>query len=492
MSLIGIDVGSSSVKIAAYREDGTLLASVSNDLTPLHPQAGWWEQDPEEVWQATELGMRRLMAKDALHHEPPAAMAIAASGRENFLADAHGNPLGNGIMGADIRGAEFEVPPPSSSIPELWCLSCGHLRERMDPVFRLMWWRKYHPEKMAKAKYFLGWHDFLTWRLTGRLVTDRSTASRYLAYDLQSHTWDPERVAVYQIDSSLLPEVSPWPSVIGRIKPDVAEAWGLPPQTQLALGGHDVNCAAVGAGVSEIGTACLISGSYENLLIMTDAPPTANMLLRGLSVMPHPGTAGYSALAVCPTGNAILNWARDLLGLSVEEVESELNQHAMGPSSVLAVPYLSGSMVYWPDGRKARGALIGLTLSTSRMDLVQAFMESIAYDHVNTLFLLSEEGVQVNRLRATGGGSRSVWWTQLKADMTNRPIEVIEQQEAGTLGAAILAGLAIGIYDNLEGISRSLSGTGKVLVPNPARAAAHQERLEYYRKTVGTLLRELY
>jgi len=195
---------------------------------------------------------------------------------------------------------------------------------------------------------------------------------------------------------------------------------------------------------------------------------------------------------VCPTGNAILNWARDLLGLSVEEVESNLNRCAPQPSSVLAVPYLSGSMVYWPDGRKARGALIGLTLSTSRMDVVQAFMESIAYDHVNTLLLLSEEGVQVNRLRATGGGSRSVWWTQLKADVINRPIEVIEQQEAGTLGAAILAGLAIGVYDNLEETSNSLSGTGRVLAPNPARAAAHQERLEYYRKAVGTLLRELY
>lgn len=492
MSLIGIDVGSSSVKVAAYREDGTLLAVASHDLTPLHPQPGWWEQDAEEIWQATSLGMQELMAHEALRHDPPKAIAISASGRENFLADANGNPLTHGIMGADIRGAEFDIPPQGAPVPEPWCLSCGHLRERMDPVFRLMWWRKYHPEIVEKATYWLGWHDFLSLRICGRIATDRSTASRYLVYDLRTHAWSPERVAEYQIEPSFLPEVLPWPSIIGTVRPQIAKEWGLPPQTQLALGGHDVNCSAIGAGVSEIGAACLISGSYENLLVMTSEPPTARMLLRGLSVMPHPGEAGLSALAVCPTGNAVLNWARDLLGVSIQEAESALQQGDLGPSPVLAVPYLSGSMTYWEEGRKAKGALIGLTLATSRTDIVKAFMESIAYDHVNTLSLLAEEGVKVTRIRATGGGARSVWWTQLKADVTNRPIEVAEQQESGTLGAAILAGLALGIYDNLEEVSRAFSGTSRVHQPDPRRAALHEERIEYYRKTVSTLLRELY
>ncbi len=492
MSLIGIDVGSSSVKIAAYREDGSLLAVVSNDLTPLHPQPGWWEQDPEEIWQATSRGMQQIMTHDMLRGDPPKAVAISASGRENFPADAQGNPLGHGIMGADIRGAEFDIPPEGALTPEPWCLSCGHLRERMDPVFRLMWWRKYRPEIMAQAEHFLGWHDFLALRMCGRIATDRSTASRYLVYDLHSLDWSPERVAEYDIGPGLLPEVLPWGTVIGPIKPEVANAWGMPSGVQLALGGHDVNCAAIGAGVSEIGTACLISGSYENLLVMTGDPPTPNMLLRGLSVMPHPGAAGFSALAVCPTGNAVLNWARGLLGVSVEEVESALHGHSLEPGPVLAVPYLSGSMVYWEEGRKARGALIGLTLASSEADIVQAFMESIAYDHVNTLSLLAEEGVKVARIRATGGGTRSTWWTQLKADLTGKPIEVVEQQEAGTLGAAILAGVAIGIYDDLEAVSRKFSGTGKVHEPEPARAELHRERLAHYRKAVGVLLREIF
>jgi xylulokinase len=492
MSLVGIDVGSSSVKVAVYSADGELIAVASHDLTPLHPGPGLWETDPEDIWQATCKGMRSVAAQDAVRRDPPQALAISASGRENFPADAQGNPLGNGIMGADTRGAEFEIPPVGSPVPETWCLSCGHLRERMDPIFRLEWWRKHHPEVMVKAKYFFGWIDFLTFRMTGRAVMDPSTVSRYSVYDLQTRDWAPERVAEYKLNSDMLPEVLPWGSVIGDLKPDVAADWGLPPGVRVAQGCHDLNCAAYGAGVYEIGTVCLVSGSYENILIPTDKLPTPSMLLKGLSVMPQPCQAGLSVIAVHPTGNAVLNWARDLVDTPIETVEDVLKTRSGAPSPVMAVPYLSGSMTYWEGGRKARGGIIGLTLATSKTDLVQAFMESIAYDTVNTLSLMSAEGIAVNRIRITGGGSRSTWWTQLKADMTNKPIEVVEHPEPGTLGAALLAGLAIGVYDSLEEVSKEYSGTQSVYMPDPERAALHQERLEMYRKLMALLLEHIY
>ncbi len=492
MSLIGIDVGSSSVKAVAYSQEGRLLAQASNPITPLHPQPGLWEQNPLEIWQATSLGVQQLAAHEALRRSPPMAIAISASGRENFPADKHGRPLENGIMGADIRGMEFETVPAGSPTPESWCLSCGHMRERMDPVFRLQWWRTYHPEIMEKAAYFFGWHDYLAYQITGRAATDRSSASRYLTYDLETHAWAPERVAEYEIEPDFLPEILPWPSIIGTVKPQVAEQWGISPRVQLALGGHDVNCAAVGAGVSEPGTACLISGSYENMLVMSQALPTPDMLLKGLSVMPHPGSAGYSVLVVCPTGNAVLNWARDMVGVGIDEIEEDLLSAAREPGPVLAVPYLSGSMAYWEEGRKAKGALIGLTLATSRLEIVQAFMESIALDHVNSLSLLTQEGVPIERIRAVGGGSRSSWWNQLKADLTGIPVQVVDLQEAGTLGAAILAGWAVGVYDDIEATSGELAGTGRTYEPNPGRAELFQDRLRYYHETMAILLKDLY
>jgi xylulokinase len=267
----------------------------------------------------------------------------------------------------------------------------------------------------------------------------------------------------------------------------------LPRNVVVAQGCHDLNCAALGAGVSEIGTVCLVSGSYENILVPTDRLPTASMLLKGLSVMPQPCEAGLSVIAVHPTGNAVLNWARHLAGASIEAVEDSLGAGARAPGPVIAVPYLSGSMTYWDDGRKAKGGLIGLTLATSKEDVIQAFMESIAYDTVNTLALMRDEGVAASGfVRITGGGARSHWWTQLKADMTGMPIEVVAHPEPGTLGAALLAGLATGVYDDLREVSASLSGTGTVYEPDLSRAALHSERLDAYRKLMALLLENIY
>lgn len=492
MSLIGIDVGSSSVKAAAYSEDGRMIGVASAELHPIYPAPGLWETDPHDVWQATCAAMRELCAQEAVRRDPPLAIAVSASGRENFPADADGNPLGNGIMGADTRGAEFEVPPEGAPVPEPWCLSCGHLRERMDPIFRLAWWKKYHPEIMAKARYYFGWIDWVTFKLCGRAVMDQSTVSRYAVYDLKTLDWAQDRVDSFGVERYLLPEVLPWGEVIGEVKPEVAADWGLHPGVKVTQGCHDLNCAAYGAGVYEIGTVCLVSGSYENILVPTDRLPTANVLLKGLSVMPQPCKAGLSVIAVHPTGNAVMNWARALTGVSIDAVEQALQDGVRGPSPVMAVPYLSGSMTYWEDGRKARGGLIGLTLATSKTDVVQAFMESIAYDTVNSLSLMQDEGIEVKRIRITGGGARSAWWTQLKADMTNMPIEVVAHDEPGTLGAALLAGLALGIYDDMEAISIKYSGTKEVYTPDPERAALHQERLEKYRKLMALLLEHVY
>jgi xylulokinase len=321
---------------------------------------------------------------------------------------------------------------------------------------------------------------------------DESSVSRYLVFDLETMDWNPQLVAQYELKDSWLPEILPWGSVIGEVRDDIAEDWDMPLGVILAQGCHDSNSSALGAGVFELGTACLVSGSYENVLVPTDQLPTNSMLLRGLSVMPHPCRAGLSVFAVHPTGNAVLNWARDQVNLSIEQVEEYLQASEKGPGPVLGIPYLSGSMTYWENGRKARGGLLNLTLATNSVHIVQAFMESIAYDLVNTLSLMREERIEVKQIRITGGGSRSKWWTQLKADLTNMPIEVVKHPEPGTLGAALLAGLAIGIYDDIEVVSRKYSGTKENYVPDPDRAALHMDRLETYRTTMRMLLEKVY
>lgn len=489
MCLIGIDVGSSSVKVAAYSaKDYRLLALFRRDLSPRHPQSGWCEQDPEEVWQAVLAGLRHLMAAAEVRKDPPRAIAVSASGRENFLADANGAPLGACIMTADTRGAKYEAPPANTALPEAWSLSCGHLRERMDPVFRLLWWREHDPRPVEASRHFLGWHEFLSLRLAGRAVIDRSLAARWLVYDLESKRWALERAAEYGVDAKFLPEILPWGATIGAVRREIASEVGLPPGVILAVGGFDLICSTLGAGVLDAGAAGLVSGSFENLVIPASRPPSANMLLNGLSVTAHPGAAGKVVLAFSPTGALVLNWARNLLGVSLAGLDGALEKSGPSPSPVLSVPYLAGSMLHRQGGRRAKGALTGLTLATSGTDIVKAFMESIAYEHLNTLALLRADGIEVTRLQGCGGGTKSAWWTQLKADVLNMPISAVDLPESGTLGAAMLAGVAAGTCESLEEARKIMSLPARRYEPDPARASLHSERIAEYRKTVPFLL----
>ena len=152
MSLIGIDVGSSSVKVCAYSMEGAQLAGASRASEPLHPGPGLWEQDPLKVWGAVKSALTEIASLDALKHDPPIALAVSASGRENFPMTSGGVPLANNIMGADIRGEELERVPEGVIQPEGWELACGHLRERMDPVYRYLWWNSTHPELIERAE----------------------------------------------------------------------------------------------------------------------------------------------------------------------------------------------------------------------------------------------------------------------------------------------------------------------------------------------------
>jgi xylulokinase len=489
MSLIGIDIGSSSVKIAAYRVDGGILAEAKEGLTARRSQPGWWENDPREVWSGTLKCLGRVATAGAMRRNPPAAMAISASGREIFPVDDKGSALGPCIMAGDTRGAELEASTAARASPEKWYAACGHLPERMDPVNRLLWWRRNHPEVTARSAHFLGWHEFLTLRLGSRAVTDHSLAGKWLIYDLATRGWSSERLAEFEVDPRILPDIQPWGRCITTLKSSLARKLGLPPGLKIAAGGFDCSCAAVGCGASEVGTAALVCGSWEDLIVPTDNAPSFEIVPTGMSVGPHPGSAGLAVHALSPNGTTVLDWARGLLRLPLRRLDAELRRSGLGPSPVMAIPHFSGATVAWVNGRRSRGALIGLTLSTSRLDVIKALIEGITYDLTLALQSLRRAGLTINTLRAAGGGTRLNWWMQLTADLCGVPIEVINHPEPGTLGAALLAGVAAGVYSSLEQGAKSCLAVSRRYEPDPRRVGLHSDRLKAYETAATSLLR---
>jgi xylulokinase len=489
MSLIGIDVGSSGTKIAAYSLKGTLLGSVEAPHTPHHPYPGAWEVDPHEVWVNASDALRKLTRVSRVKRDPPIGIGVSASMREAFPVDEKGKALGPCIMTADTRESGLEKTILSQYPAETWFEFCGHLPERMDPVCRLLWWEKNRPEVMTKARYFLGWGEYFSLQLTGRAVIDRSCAGRYLVYDFRTHGWSPERLLRFGIKAELLPEIEAWGKPIEGLRRGVAKQLGLDKDVKVGVGANDVVCCALGSGVSEAGTGCLISGSWEDILLPVEHSPKASKLAAmGVSIGPFPGKAGMAIYALNPTGNAAMNWVRGLVNFNLRETDHTLKTSGLGPGSVLAIPHVSGAAVPWAGGSKLRGAFMGLTLAAKGIDIVKAMMESIAYDLHYTVTRFRDAGARIDVFRGVGGGIRSEWWTQLKADLTMTPIDVVNQPELGTLGAALLAGHALGVITNFEEKARAFTKTSKRFEPDPKRAGLYEERIELYRTLVTDML----
>ena len=233
----------------------------------------------------------------------------------------------------------------------------------------------------------------------------------------------------------------------------------------------------------------LAVGSWESFVEPVDAPPPAALLAAGrLAVGPHPGVSGLGVFALSPNGTVALDRIRELMGLGLDELAAGLERCDDGPGPVLAIPHLSGATNPWPDGDRSQGALLGLSLATGPIDVARAVMEGIAFDLVLTLEHLRAAGAPARLIRAGGGGARSAWWMQLKADLTGIVVEVVDHPEAGALGAAIGAGLADGTFAALEQAVASVVRPGRRYEPDAARGARYAERLARYRATVGALI----
>ena len=394
-------------------------------------------------------------------------------------------------MTADTRESGLEKTISAAYSEDEWFEFCGHTPERMDPACRILWWNKNQPKVMQKAKYFVGWGEFLSLRLTGKAVVDYSHASRFFVYDFKTHRWSQERMSEFGIDSELLPEIRSWGTMIGAIPKEMSKSLGFTNDVELAMGANDAVCTVLGSGVSQVGTGSLISGSWENILLpVTKQPPPSVLVNAGVSIGPYPGKASWMVYGLSPTGSATMNWARDLVNLRIDDAENLLRHLGDGPGHVLAVPHVSGATAVWVGGSDLRAALIGMTLATSPIDVVKAFMESIAYDTHYLLSMLREGGARIEMLRGVGGGIRSEWWTQLRADLFETFIETVDQPELGTLGAALLAGKAVGLWDDLEEKAGEFTRASKRYNPNPKRATLYAERMEFYRNLMKDWLKK--
>lgn len=485
MSLMGIDVGTTSCKVVAFDETGAVLALAGREYPLLSPNPGWYELDPEQVWSFIRDCLREVNAQ--IGHDPVTALSLSSQGEAMAPVAKDGTVLANSPISSDRRNVKQTAEMEAALGTERIFALTGQPISTIYTMPKLLWWRDHAPEILEQTWKFLCYVDFVAFKLGVEPVIDYSMAARTLAFDVNTLNWSAELLEAGGVRRDQMAKALPSGEIIGEIPRVLADELGFSRSVKVVTGGHDQPAGALGAGVLQPGAAMLAIGTTEALVTVT-GKPRMEMLEYNVSCYPHAAPGHFIALSGNQTGGRLLRWYRDELaaaeraiadanGLDVYDVIVE--QVADDPGDMILLPYFVGSGALHNDPL-ATGVMIGLNFDSKRADIVRAILEGLTYEQALCIRSLNEIGVEINRITAIGGGSRSERWMQIKADITDLPLSVIHTSEAVSLGAAMLAGCATGVYSSLEEATSQLIKARKTFYPRAERVPHYQRQLTIF------------
>lgn len=495
MSVMGLDIGTTAVKATIFGQDGTIQGYGVHEYGYLAPCRSWAEQDPEEVWQGT-LRVIKQAVNAQRPKEPLHALSLSVQGEAFLPVDRDGNPLRRTILGMDMRAIEeCKLLDEQVGAANLYYRS-GMPLHPLSTLPKLMWLRRHEPELASGADRFLLYEDYVLLKLGGEPIISYSMAARTLAFDIRTWQWSPELLSMAEIKPEQMARPVPSGQAVGHILPEMARELGLPRHTLLVTGGHDVSCAALGAGATAPGVAVDIIGTAELLSTPLASFDRADIFRNlGQCCYPYLKTGMYLTHTMNQTGGLALRWfvdnfARDqrerafVTGRSIYDLVIETTPSQ--PASVLFLPHLVGSGTPWLDAR-SKAAFIGMDLSTTAEEVVKSILDSLTYELKISMDQIEASGVCLDEIRAVGGGARSSKWLQIRSDILNKRLVTLQVREGSCLGAALLAGTAAGIYASLDDAVARTVRTACVYKPNPERHAGYMSKYEMFKELYPTL-----
>lgn len=459
MKIAGLDIGTTGCKLTVFDENGMELGKSYRDY-PVCRAAGAHEMDISTLMESVYA----VLGEMAAQYPDIAGIGVTSFGETFVMTDSEGKPLHNAMLYTDPRGAEECAALVEALGAEHIASVTGLAPHEMYSIAKMMWIKNHRPDIYGAAKRIHLIEDFVVWHLTHRAQIDYSLATRTMAFDIHSLTWSQEIFAAAGIDVSLMSQPVPTGSAAGPITPEAAQRTGLSKECVIVSVSHDQVAAAVGAGAFDGSVAVDGAGTVECLTPIYDSIPDIAVMRKGFfSVVPYVVPGKYVAYAFSYTGGALLQWCMETFGKGETNESMERSYGADSPTGLLVLPHFAGAATPYMD-TGSRGAILGLTTATTPADIYRACMEGVAYEMRLNYEALQGSGIHFKKLHATGGGARSKVWMQIKADVLDLPITALKTVDAGTVGSAMLTGVAVGLFSDLKD------------------AAAHmvQERETYY------------
>lgn len=480
--MLGIDLGTSSVKALVMDEAGNTRGTGQVGYAIDVPAAGRAEQDPSLWWSSAAGAVRQALERSGVPADGVAAVGFSGQMHGTVLLGRDGQVLRPAILWCDQRAAgEVRRLQAAFSREDMAGLTCNALAAGMQ-VVSLLWLRENEPDVYRAARHAVLPKDYLRYRCTGNVGTDVTDAAGTLAFDVAGRRWSSELLGRLGLDEGLFPAVSMPADVAGSLSARAAEELGLKPGIPVVFGGGDQPMQAVGNGVLSPGAASCTIGTGGQLFFPV-REPKADPLLR-TNTFNHALPGLWYVMGATLNAGLSLNWfMKSILGLSGFREAAEMAATVPpGSGGLLFLPYLTGERTPHMDP-DARGMFFGLTLEHTAAHMARAVMEGAVYALRDALEVVKSLGIRPERIVATGGGAANSDWLQMQADMFGCCVHPADEAEPACRGAALAAGVGAGIYASVEEGCRIVSRvSAEPVTPVAGNAAVYGEGYAVYRE----------
>ena len=479
MLYIGIDLGTSAVKLLLMDGTGNIQKIVSRSYPLSFPKPGWSEQNPEDWLRETVAGIRASSTADCDHSQ---IAGIGCGGQMHGLValDADDQVLRPAILWNDGRTAE-EVAYLNETVGrETLSRYTANIAFAGFTAPKLLWMRRHEPELFGKIAKVMLPKDYLNYCLTGVHCTDVSDASGMLLFDVQHKRWSPEMLELCGLRESQMARIFESYEVVGTLTPEMAETLDLPKGVKVCAGAGDNAAAAVGTATVGDGRCNISLGTSGTIFISSkEFGVDPNNALHAFA---H--ADGHYHLMGCMLSAASCNkwWMEEILKTGEFTAEqAPVTDEKLGNNHVFFLPYLMGERSPIND-TNARGTFTGLTMDTSRADLTQAVLEGVAYGIRDSLEVAKSLGLSIPRSKLCGGGAKSPLWQKIFANVLNLDVDLLETEEGPGYGGAILAAVACGEYPTVEAAAETLVHVTKTIHPDPELSARYETQYQKFRQ----------
>ena len=484
MLYIGIDLGTSAVKLLLMESGGKIVKIVSKEYDLSFPHPGWSEQNPVDWYEQSVAGLRELL--DGQDKSKVAGISFGGQMHGLVVLDENDQVIRPAILWNDGRTTEETDYLNSEIGKDVLERDTANIAYAGFTAPKILWMKKNEPENFARIRKIMLPKDYLAYRLTGTFSTDYSDASGMLLLDVANKCWSKEMCGICGITEDMLPQLFESYDKIGTVKKEIAAELGLSDDVVVAAGGGDNAASAVGTGTVGEGKCNISLGTSGTLFISSDhfVPTNGHTALHSFA---H--SDGHFHLMGCMLSAASCNkwWNEEILHTKDYAGEQEgITDEKLGENHVFYLPYLMGERSPLNDPL-ARGTFVGMTMDTSRSDMTQAVLEGVIFGLRDSLEVAKSLGIDVKKSTIVGGGAKSPLWRKMTANILTIRLEFPASEEGPSMGGAMLAAVACGEYPDVKTACEKIVSITGFEDPDPVLAAKYEKRYQQFRNIYPAL-----